>query len=114
MSGWIKLNREINNHWVFQNSDYFKWWVDILLEVDLQSASVTDDLNDTVDYGSITDLVVAEVTGKRVQLIEKLAGRIADNILERNSKVISVAVTVHKPQAPVSALVADISVTIKR
>jgi DNA-binding transcriptional regulator YhcF (GntR family) len=40
MSGWIKLNREINNHWVFQNSDYFKWWIDILLEVNYTPAKV--------------------------------------------------------------------------
>ena len=40
MSGWIKLNREINSHWVFQNSDYFKWWVDILLEVNYAPAKV--------------------------------------------------------------------------
>jgi hypothetical protein len=40
MSGWIKLNREINNHWVFQNSDYFKWWIDILLEVNYAPAKV--------------------------------------------------------------------------
>lgn len=40
MSGWIKLNREINNHWVFQNSDYFKWWVDILLEANYAPAKI--------------------------------------------------------------------------
>jgi hypothetical protein len=40
MSGWIKLNREINNHWIYQNSDYFKWWVDILLEVNYAPAKV--------------------------------------------------------------------------
>jgi dihydroneopterin aldolase len=103
-------------HGVFEHEaiDGQDFYVDIILEVDLQRASVTDDLHDTVDYGSITDLVVAEITGERVQLIEKLAGRIADHILEKNSKVMSVAVTVHKPQAPVSAQVADISVTIKR
>ena len=33
MSGWIKLHREINSHWIWTNSDYFKWWIDILLEV---------------------------------------------------------------------------------
>lgn len=40
MIGWIKLSREINNHWVFQNSDYFKWWIDILLEVNYAPAKV--------------------------------------------------------------------------
>lgn len=31
--GWISLNREIINHWVFDDAEYFKAWVCILLEV---------------------------------------------------------------------------------
>lgn len=98
-------------HEAINGQDFF---VDVLLKVDLKNASLTDDLNETIDYGSITDLVVAEVTGARVQLIERLAGRIADLIITKYEKVISVSVTVHKPLAPVSAQVADISVTISR
>lgn len=33
MSGWIKLHRNLNKHWIWDNSDYLKWWLDILLEV---------------------------------------------------------------------------------
>lgn len=33
MSGWIKLYRDVRSNWVWQNSDYLKWWLDILLEV---------------------------------------------------------------------------------
>lgn len=33
MSGWIKLHRKIKCHWVFQNADYFKAWISILIEV---------------------------------------------------------------------------------
>lgn len=40
MSGWIKLHREINSHWVWSNSDYFKWWVDLLLEANHCSSKV--------------------------------------------------------------------------
>ena len=40
MSGWIKLHREINSHWIWSNSDYFKWWIDILLEVNHTPAKV--------------------------------------------------------------------------
>ncbi len=98
-------------HEAINGQDFF---VDVLLEVDLLDASLSDNLAHTVDYGSITDLVVAEIAGERVQLIERLAGRIADLILKGNSRVISVSVTVHKPHAPVSAQVADISVTITR
>lgn len=31
--GWIKLYRSVQNHWLWDNSDYFKWWVDILMTV---------------------------------------------------------------------------------
>lgn len=88
--------------------------VDISMSVNLQAASASDVLADTVDYGAITDLVVAEIKGERVALIEKLAGRIADAILRTQPKVENLAVTVHKPHAPVSASVTDISVTIHR
>lgn len=33
MSGWIKLHRQLSNHWIWNNSEYLKWWLDILLEV---------------------------------------------------------------------------------
>ena len=82
------------------------FYVDVVLEVDLTRASITDDVSDTINYAEVTDLVVAEITGDRVSLIEKLAGKIADRI--------KASVTVHKPQAPVNAQVKDISVTINR
>ena len=31
MSGWIKLHRDIRGHWVFQRSDYFIYWIDLLM-----------------------------------------------------------------------------------
>ena len=40
MSSWIKLFRDINKHWIWQNSDYLKWWLDILLEVNHAHAKV--------------------------------------------------------------------------
>jgi hypothetical protein len=40
MSGWIKLHRQIRNHWVFKNANYFKAWVVIISEVNHQSTKV--------------------------------------------------------------------------
>ena len=31
MSGWIKIYREITRHWIFQDAEKFKWWIDLLL-----------------------------------------------------------------------------------
>jgi dihydroneopterin aldolase len=90
------------------------FYVDVVLEVDLTRASVTDDVSDTINYAEVTDLVVAEITGDRVSLIEKLAGKIADRIKATYPQAATVSVTVHKPQAPVNAQVKDISVTINR
>lgn len=33
MSSWIKIQRDIRDHWVFDNADYFKAWITILIEV---------------------------------------------------------------------------------
>ena len=88
--------------------------VDLEISLDLSRASSTDDLKDTIDYGSLASLVVDEISGDRVQLIERLAGRIADRIKSGHPQIIKISVTVHKPMAPVSAQVSDISVTITR
>ena len=31
MSGWIKIHREITDHWIFQDAEKFKWWIDLLM-----------------------------------------------------------------------------------
>ena len=90
------------------------FYVDVVLELDLTRASVTDDVSDTINYAEVTDLVVAQITGDPVSLIEKLAGNIADRIKATYPQAAAVSVTVHKPQAPVKAEVKDISVTINR
>jgi dihydroneopterin aldolase len=112
----IKGIKSFGYHGVFESENIAgqDFFVDIALELDLSRASVTDDVFDTVNYSEITDLVVAEVTGDRVALIEKLASRIADRIKNAYPQITTVSVTVHKPQAPVNAQVSDISVTINR
>lgn len=90
------------------------FFVDVELEVDLSTASRSDDVKDTINYAEVTDLVFTEITTDPVSLLEKLAGRIAHKIKLNFPQTQRVTVTVHKPQAPVSALVSDISVTISR
>lgn len=33
MEGWIKLHRSIKNHWIFEDSEYLKYWIYLLLDV---------------------------------------------------------------------------------
>jgi len=112
----IKGIKSFGYHGVFESEKIAgqDFYVDVLLELDLTRASVSDDVNDTVNYAQITDLVVEEIIGERVALIEKLASRIIDRIKGSYPQIMAVSITVHKPQAPVNAQVSDISVTIKR
>lgn len=97
-----------------ERKDGQDFFVDLTLAVDLGIASQSDAIQDTVNYGEITDLVVEEITTNPVNLIEKLAARIAERVLNQHPKVFSVVVTVHKPQAPVAAQLKDIAVVVTR
>jgi len=112
----IKGIKSFGYHGVFESENIAgqDFYVDVLLELDLTRASVTDDVADTVNYAEVTDLVLEEITGEPVSLIEKLASRIIDRIKSSYPQIMAVSVTVHKPQAPVNAQVSDISVTITR
>lgn len=88
--------------------------VDAELEIDLADASRSDLLTDTINYSAVCDLILTQIVGPPVSLIERLAGQIAELILREFPKVKRVIVTVHKPDAPVAVKVRDISVSIER
>ncbi|MBM9461044.1 dihydroneopterin aldolase [Nocardioides sp. zg-536] len=87
--------------------------IDLVLGVDTRRAAASDDLQDTVDYGSLVDQVVAAVTRDPVDLIETLAQRIADVCL-LDRRVEWTRVRVHKPDAPIQATFGDVQLTITR
>ena len=97
-----------------ERSDGQDFFVDIVLNLDLTAAAKSDDIADTVNYAEIVEFTVAEITGDPVNLIESLAVRIAEGILNKFLKVDVVTVTVHKPQAPVAAQLKDIAVVVTR
>src|SRR5690348_4771651 len=68
------------HHGVFDHErrDGQDFLVDLALALDTRRAAETDDLQDTVDYGSLVDEVRTVVEGDPVDLIETLAQRIAD------------------------------------
>jgi dihydroneopterin aldolase len=55
--------------------------VDAELMVDLAPAAVSDDLRSTVDYGAVTARIVDVGTHERANLLERLAGRLAQMLL---------------------------------
>lgn len=97
----------------FERRQGQEFTVDLMLQLSLVAAAASDDVADTVHYGELADTVAAIVAGEPVNLIETLANRIADAALE-DARVQNVAVTVHKPSAPIQQSFADVSVTVRR
>lgn len=87
--------------------------IDLLLGIDTAPAAASDDLQDTVDYGSLVAQVKAAVENDPVDLIETLAHRISGVCL-LDPRVEWARVTVHKPDAPIDATFSDVTLTITR
>ncbi|MGH3363037.1 MAG: dihydroneopterin aldolase [Nocardioides sp.] len=103
------------HHGVFpsERRDGQPFVIDLTLGLDTRPAAGSDDLRDTVDYGSLVAAVQAAVQTDPVDLIETLAQRIA-GIALLEDRVEWVRVTVHKPDAPIEATFTDVALTITR
>jgi dihydroneopterin aldolase len=97
----------------FERRDGQLFKVDLVLGVDTRPAARSDNLQDTVDYGTLVTSVKNAVETDPVDLIETLAERIA-NVCLTDSRVQWTQVTVHKPEAPIEATFADVALTITR
>jgi len=87
--------------------------VDVTLWLDLSQAGQHDELASTIDYGKLATQIHDRVSLERWNLIERVAERIAELVLE-DHRVVRVEVTVHKPEAPIGVEFEDVSVTVVR
>jgi dihydroneopterin aldolase len=102
-------------HGVFEQEkrDGQDFLVDITAWLDLTEAARTDQLDKTLHYGELAERAAAIIGGQPRDLIETVAGEIADDVLT-DARVTAVEVTVHKPSAPIPLMFADVSVTVHR
>jgi 7,8-dihydroneopterin aldolase/epimerase/oxygenase len=102
-------------HGVFEQEkrDGQDFLVDITAWLDLTEAARTDQLDKTLHYGELAERAAAIISGQPRDLIETVAGEIADDVLT-DARVTAVEVTVHKPSAPILLTFADVSVTVRR
>jgi dihydroneopterin aldolase len=86
---------------------------DVVLGIDTRAAAGSDDLASTVDYGEVAARVVEVLEGPPADLVETVVQRIAEACLAFELVQV-VAVTLHKPHAPVGVAFGDVTVTIVR
>lgn len=89
--------------------------VTVSLATDLTEAGMTDDLTKTVNYAEVYELCKEIVEGPPAKLIEVVAEKIAERILDIYAeKVKGVRVQLIKPDPPIAGHYASVSVDITR
>jgi dihydroneopterin aldolase len=104
------------NHGVFghERRDGQEFVIDLVVWLDLSRAQATDELARTADYGALAQIAADVVAGPPYNLIETVAGQIADRVLGADPRLSAVEVTVHKPSAPIPLTFEDVAVVLRR
>ena len=87
--------------------------LDIFLYLNLKNAIISDNLKDSVDYSKIVELVKKIFSDNDCNLIEYVAGRICESIIEKYP-IHKVIIKIRKPHAPIDADLDTVEVEIER
>jgi dihydroneopterin aldolase len=103
-------------HGVYENErrEGQKFSVDLVAELDLYPAGMSDELKDSVDYALMTKFAHEELAGEPCNLIEAVAERIASRLLREFEQIQRITVKLHKPDADVGTALQDIAIEIVR
>jgi 7,8-dihydroneopterin aldolase/epimerase/oxygenase len=87
--------------------------IDIRLELGETDATLTDRVEDTVDYGEVCQLVALIAQQRSHRTLERLCSTIADRLLA-DYELEAVWVKASKPEPPIPLPVAEVSVEVWR
>ena len=85
--------------------------VDITVKADLKQSAKSDDLQDTVDYVLLNQIVKEEMA-IRAKLLEKVADRILNRIFNESSLVTDAEVAVSKLNPPIGGNVEKVTILL--
>ncbi|MGT2922166.1 dihydroneopterin aldolase [Streptococcus canis] len=88
--------------------------VDLALSVDLQAASLSDQLTDTVHYGMVFDSVRQLVEGETFILIERLAGAICEKLFKEFPPIEAIKVAIKKENPPIAGHYKAVGIELER
>ena len=87
--------------------------IDIRLDVGQSDATITDRIEDTVDYGEVCNAVWLVAQQRSYRTLERLCGAVADHLLDRY-ETHAVWVKAAKPEPPIALPVGEVSVEVWR
>ena len=86
---------------------------DVSLDLEDCDATVTDRIEDTIDYGAVCDAVTYVATERSYRTLERLCTAIADMLVER-FRASGVVVRATKAEPPLPVAVEEVSVEVSR
>ena len=101
--GVSEAERELGQRLVF----------DIAFELDECDATVTDRVEDTIDYGEVCEQVALAAQERSYKTLERLCTAVADRLIDRFGAE-SVRVKAAKPEPPIPLPVQEVSVEVVR
>jgi len=103
-------------HGVFEEENRLgqRYACDAVLYTSLREAGETDELDKTVNYALAYQVIKEIMDGEPVQLIETLAERIADKLLQEFPSLKLVRIKVSKPNPPIPGILGGVAVEIHR
>ena len=87
--------------------------VDLTLSTDCVKAALSDNLVDALDYQALYMIVKEEMQIKS-HLLENVAGRILDRLLDSHQSIEKVKVKISKLNPPMGGQIGKVSVTMER
>ncbi len=88
--------------------------VDVELELDLQKAGQSDNMEDSIDYGAVYQVIKQVVEGKAFRLIETVAETISSKLLHKFTLIHACRIKVDKPDPPIHGHYQSVAVEIYR
>jgi len=99
--GVSEAERELGQRLVF----------DVSFELDECDATVTDRIDDTIDYGKVCEQVALAAQERSYKTLERLCAAVADRLMDRFGAE-SVRVKAAKPEPPIALPVDEVSVEV--
>lgn len=88
--------------------------LDCVLTVDLENASKSDVLEDTVHYGQVFECLKKHVETEKYRLLERLAGVIIEDLFEQFSAIQGISLKISKENPPINGHYKSVGVALER
>lgn len=104
------------NHGVYEEEAVLgqKFQVSAVMETDIRRPGLTDSLDNTINYGEVSQEITRFLTQNRFQLIEACAEQLAEHLLFTYPLIRRITLEIKKPWAPVHLPLDTVSVKITR